>query len=250
MATATQVRTERLKRKFAALNRVAGLARTEAAGNVAGVFVEVVVELTPNDTNRLDNGWIEAGNDAGVTSKPLLPFNKSSRHQEYLDRLEKEIKKTEASLSRFKGWMRRYEAEDLTNPVKKNGRRRKRRTSQPYYRKMKRLVAKFEKRLVKLNEAYESLASGGSPLVFLSGSRRRKYTTIRDTWYGGSGEVMRDGDRDLVLLTNHEPHGRFVERNWRLGHPVATAIKLTKPLGMRKISNRYLKHIRDADRAA
>ena len=240
----TTVQTENLRRKIAATQKVADIAKADAAEPLGGAFIEAVVELTPKDTNRLANAWIDAGNKAGISDRPLMPLNRSSRHDEYLRQLQEEMVGFATLISRAQGWIDYYERLDRTDGIKKDGTPRKKRTRQRYYKKQLRYKAKAEQRLDRVIEEYEK-ALGSDHIIFfnredfIQRKSNRSFSTVRDIVYGGSGRVFFDGTRMVIELISHEPHGNPVEKHPHLGHPVATAKQLVRSAGIRPVSRAY-----------
>lgn len=245
----TKVQTQNLWRKIHATKRVSQIAKKDSGEHLGSAFVEAVVELTPKDTNRLANGWIDAGRKAGVSNRMPLPLEESSRRDQYLKQMQEEMVGFAKTISRLRGWMEFYEREDAQNPVTKSGKPRKKRTSQPYYRKLQRRVAKAEWRLDRVIEEYEK-ALGSEHFIFfdreafIQRKSNRSFSTVRMEPIGGDGRVYTDGDRLIIELINREPHGTIVERHPHLGHPVATAKELVRRAGLRPVARAYLTELR------
>lgn len=244
----TTLRSSQLDEKIKATIRVAKEARKESVQEMGNLFVEAIDSLTPKDTNRLANGWIDAGRKAGVTDQPLRPIVASANQDKYISQLNEQIDFWIARIRFYEGRMRWYEEQDAKALPKKNGKRRKRRTSQPYYRKMKRLEKKSRKRLVRSIEELEKALSGDGFLFYDAESyvnrrQNRSLSTVRDKVYGGDGYVDQIGAKIIVTLINKEPHARIVEKHPHLGHPVATSLQIVRAFGIRKISKAYKKKL-------
>lgn len=218
--------------------------------SLGGDFVGHVEKLTPTDTNRLVNGWLDAGQKAGVSNTPLRPLKASSRRDQYLKQMQEEMVGFAKQISRLNGWMEFYERQDAQNPVTKTGKPRKKRTNQPYYRKLQRRVAKAERRLDRVIEEYEKALGSDSFIffdreAFVQRKSNRAFSTVRDKPYGGDGSIFRQGLMWVLSLINREPHGNIVERHPRLGHPVATAKQLVKSDGVQRLRRLIKSRIRN-----
>ena len=233
MAVKAQIDIRGLERKIA---RVIGRSDDiidDILHEMGSVFTESVVDLTKKDTNRLANGWIDAANKAGVSERPLLPLNKSSRYEAYIKQLQEEMVGFAKIIARADGWIKHYERLDMTDGVRKDGKPRKKRTRQTYYKKQQKYKAKAEKRLDRVIEEYEK-ALGSEHIIFFNREdfvqrkSNRAFSTVRDKVYGGSGRWLWSGTVRVLELINQEPHGPIVEKHPHLGHPVATSLKLAR----------------------
>jgi hypothetical protein len=246
----TTVDARNLFKRIAATKKVAEAARQDAGFGLGAAFVVAVEDLTPKDTNRLVRGWIEAGNDAGVTSRPLPPLEKSERYDEYMAELEEQRERYEKEVKSHASMKALYERQDTIDPVRKDGTPRKKRTRQPYYKKITKRLRKAEKRLARVEEEIAKALGNESTIFFSSESyvnrkRNQAFTTVRDTVYGGEGRSSLRSERLVVELRNLEPHGNIVEANPNLGHPVASALEIVRASGLRASGDVYRRILRE-----
>ncbi len=258
-------------RKFRAIVdrlRVAQEPRLAALKSQGELFIDEVDRRTPRDTNRLIRGWYQAANDADLTYRPLPPLSPSSRREKWLEVLREQVAYWEAEVAEQTRYITLYEEEDAKSPLTKTGRKRKRRTSQPFYRKMVRLRRRAEKRLTRateeLNKALETEAIvlvdqgrfGADVRGYKAGRKAftksglRKLTTVRDRIYGGSGSIERVGRLLILTLHNLEFHASFVERMARFGHPVRTAKMIVRQAGGRTMTRAFIKKAQEEVDAA
>ncbi|MEM1185218.1 MAG: hypothetical protein AAGI53_09475 [Planctomycetota bacterium] len=234
-------------------------AKTLRAG--AEVFVDVVTEITPRDTNRLVRGWVLAANDAGLDIRAVPPIRPSTRRDQWLEALTEQVDYWQGKVKRFAGLRELYEREDRANPLKKDGTPRKRRTRQPYYRKLGRRLRQAERRLGRAEEELAKAAESEGFLFFDRGgfafgsgsytkSGLRKLTSVRDQLYGGTGEVRHVNRKTYLRLHNLEPHATLIERNAKFGHPVRTAMGVAKQLGVRRMSRKAVRELRQVQAEA
>lgn len=238
--------TSRLHAKLRALE-AAGREADEAAVQVLGeVFIDRVVELTPRDTNRAVNGWIEAGRAAGVTTRPLLPYNVSSRRQQWLDELAEEEAALARTVERRAAWKDRADQEDRAKAGmrRRDGKAYARRSRTASYKANVRKLRVAERRLARVREEIEK-AVGSEFFVFFSARfGKRAYSTVRTTVYGGTGRRIVEPGRAAVEFVNREPHVRLIERNPNLGHPIATAMAVVRSLGYQVAGKKWLEVVR------
>lgn len=229
----------------AATTRVADLARAEGVGVLAGFAAETLGDLTPKDTNRAANGWIDAGRKAGVTDQPLAPLAPSRHRDRFLTSLREQI-------TRFEEQVRQAEEATHAASRKVNDTRRKRESKNnakpvslaPYTRAMGRL----EKARFRLTRSREELAKAEASEFFLyfganaaaEIKNQRALSTVRDRVYGGDFVRVIQGGMELIDLINREPHIAIIERHPHLGHPIATTRAILEAVGRRLGSDRYL----------
>jgi len=230
--------------------READRAVIEALG---GFFVDTVTGLTPKDTNRAANGWIQAGREAGVTRRAMLPYLASSRRAVWIARLEEEIVQRERTIGRMQARLEGAKAED----AKKAGLRRldgeayARRENQRWFKDMERRLRLYKRRLKRSHEELAK-ANGAESFVFFDQrfDARRSFSTVRVPIYGGTGRIESDAFGDRIELINREPHVRLIERNPNLGHPFATAVNLTRSAGFAVARDKYFEVSRRRLRSA
>lgn len=231
---------QRAERIAASLAPKAAMGGAEVLG---ALFVELHTAVCPKDTNRYANGYIDAGNKAGVTRTPLLPINASSRHSKYVEQLTEQLNFAQANVNHWERWKQRYEAE--------GGKR----LLQPFYRK---ILAKLRSWTKTRDRAAEELAKAqGDPSILFfggqltrgdlgfAGSRGRRLGTVRTKVYGGEGRVTVGGKGGAVVeLTNKEPHARIVNAHSALGHPVATTIAALRVFRLQPVGKKYVESLR------
>lgn len=247
--TAT-VDVEGLTKRVAESVVVAEAAKRDASLAVAAAFTEAVVETTPRDTNRLVNAWIEAARDVGVTGQAPYLIKDSAHVDDYIEELESQERYFEEIVESHTSMMEHYERQDTLDPVKKDGTARAKRTRQPYYKKIKRRLRKAEKRLKRVREEIDK-AAGSTGVIFFRADtvvgrkRNQQFTTVRQEFYGGEGRTDVRRGRLVVELTNKEPHGNIVEANPNHGHPVATAVEVTRHIGVTRAGHVYRRAMRE-----
>lgn len=242
-----KVDTSGLHRKLRFLESVGHEADEAAVIALAGFAAETLADLTPRDTNRAANGWIQAGRAAGVTHIPMLPYQPSRRREEFLKKIEAEMDALAGKVASDESMMDFYRQEDARNASKptRSGKPRKRRVDQPYYKKLVRRARKNRKSLDRLTEEYKKALGSESFIFFDSDSfiqRRqgRRFSTVRDKIYGGEGRMEKDQNGVRVELINKEPHVRIIERHPHLGHPIATTRAVVYSAGRAHAGRKYL----------
>jgi hypothetical protein len=247
--TAT-VDADKLRQRIVETVSVAEAARRNASLGLGAAFTEAVTELTPKDTNRLHNGWVHAARDVGVTDQVPLPVEDSRHMGRFMDELLEQEKRYAEQVESHASMKKLYERQDAANPVRKDGTPRKKRTRQPYYKKILKRLRAAEKKLKRVREEIEK-AAGVTGVIFFSSesvvgrNRNQAFTTVRATVYGGEGRVVVENGRTFVELRNQEPHVRVVEANPNHGHPVATALELTRGIGVTRGGHAYRRTMRD-----
>lgn len=245
---AVKVDTRQLDRKIAATLAATVAARGRGGLALGAVFVETVDDLTPKDTNRLSNGWLEAGLEAGVSDRPMRPIVPSKDQDHYLAKLEEQVDFWAGQVQYARARMRQYERADASAMPRRDGKPRAKRVNQPFYTKMQRLEKKAVKNLRRSGEELEK-ARGVEGFVFfdadsyISRKAGRALSTVRTKVYGGGGRRYMAGGRQVVELTNREPHGRIVEKHPFLGHPVATAKEVVRASGAVMVGRAYKKEL-------
>jgi hypothetical protein len=230
-----QVSTEGMRRAVEVAVRARETAAADAGSALAGAFVEAHTDVSPKDTNRYANGFIDAGRKAGVTDRPLLPYQRSARHEAYVEKLEKQLEGYVKVRDTWQTWQNHYISSH--------------RTGEPYYRKIVRRLKKAEKNVTRaireLGRAY-----GSESIIFFDreayANRRqsRSLSTVRAEPVGGRGEVVTGPHGAVTILTNMEPHAVLVNRNPNLGHPVTAAIQATRVLGLQRVSKKYVEGLK------
>lgn len=246
-----------LHARIADMHRVGHEADDAAAAALAGVFVETVAELTPKDTNRAANGWILAGRSAGVTDMAALPYKPSAKREEYLRKMEVEMDGLADRIRRDESMMAKYEREDAERAAtpRRDGRPRKRRVNQPYYKTMQKRARRNRRSLERLTEQYKKAVGSEFFLFFDADSivqrkQGRRFSTVRAEPYGGVGVIHKDARGIQIELRNREPHVNIIEKHPHLGHPIATAQAITRSAGLALASQKYLEVSRRRLRAA
>lgn len=219
------------------------------------VMAEGVVRLMDmnfadhHDTNRYINGYIDALHDIGLESIPLKPYKRSGRHDQFVDRLEVQHKKMVKVVERITRRLALGRSQDMTNPLMKNGKPRKKRQEQRWFKKLERDLIKAQERE---ERAFAALAAAinNESILFMPGRKGRllksgrigksRLATVRTQIYGGSGAITLLGEQVIVELHNLEPHSRIIETRPGYGFPYKTAMNQMSILGMKRVSNRYI----------
>lgn len=241
--TAT-VTSSQLDRKVDVMFETMQVASLAAIRAKTEAWLDAFGQAAPQDTNRFVNGFINAARDAGMTSRPLLPILPSRQREQYLNKLIEQVQRFTKSLRADESFMAKYSRDDANAAPRKDGKPRKRRTNQPYFRKVQRRAEKTAKRLERAKEELQK-ALGDETFVFFDTDaapqrrQNRALSTVRTGIYGGTGMVIDSGGEVIVQLTNLEPHARIVERNPRNGHPVATAHAIVNTSGRAAVFAAY-----------
>lgn len=258
MATKPRVNSAVLERKLRATITASRMAADAGIKELGATGVEVLVDLSPRDTNSYVNGWISAGRSAGVTDRPLFPYVESRNRSRFVQRLVDQIEETrrvaehyESRAERYEFYVRKARENDFAAGPRKDGKPRKPRAATASHQKNIRLAkeyaAKARRARKRIDRAKEELAKvvGADTFIFFDNRfDGRNLSTVRTQRYGGVGIIKRVGNRRVVELTNQEPHVRPVERNPALGHPVATAKALMAAAGKASAGRAYRAELR------
>ena len=195
-----------------------------------------------HDTNRFINGWISAMRSVGVLGIAMKPYRKSSRYDQYIERLEEQLEGTLSIVVRLGDTLDRYRKWDQSAPPRRDGKPRKKRMNQPHAREKARKLRFWTKRLEKVQREYDK-ATGSDTILFFDAritKRKRDFHTVRDKIYGGVGRLIDIGGKLFVELENLEAHARLVEANPRVGHPVRASFAAMRSFGLRRASTAYM----------
>ena len=218
---------------------------------IGGQWLRRVNELSSkhHDTNRYINGYILAAHDIGYTEIPVKPYRASHRREMFLQVLMEQYDDKLGTVERLLEKIDWYKQMDAAATPRLDGKPRKKRTRQPYYRKLLKALKKAQKRLDsaagELIEAGENEHAvfffGRKGRVLKSGKTgRSRLASVRGEIYGGRGTVELIGNRVFVTFENLEPHTRLVERKPKIGHPARTAMSELRFIGVRRASKRYM----------
>jgi hypothetical protein len=234
----------RMRAKMRALEFASEHAKNRGVEAVGGLLVDVLDDLSPKDTNRYVRAWIEAGRKAGVTDRPLPALRESRDREKYLEKLRSQLEFWIGRRNYARSRMEQYERYDATAPPRKDGKPRRKRTSQPYYAKMKKLENRAGKQVERAAREL-TRAEGSEHFIFFDAEsivqrkQNRSLSTVRHKHYGGEGRVIRSGTTAIVELRNKEPHALPVERHPHLGHPAATAKQIVQLAGAKPAGKAY-----------
>lgn len=196
-----------------------------------------------HDTNRYINGWIFALHAIGITSVRKKVYNKSSRYEQYVQKLTEQRDRAVRALEREEDILERYRLHDALAPPRKDGQPRKKRLEQPHaIRKIERV--EWLRKQVKRTERELRRALGSETIIFFdrfaNERRTRENHTVRHKLYGGTGKLYTVGEQLIVELDNKEPHARLVEKHPKIGHPMKAAFAALKHVGLRRASKAYI----------
>lgn len=252
-----KVDTSGLRRKVAEMERAGHRADIAAVRTVGAFFIEKVVELTPKDTNRAANGWLLAGRSAGVTHTPLLPYQPSSRSQDFYAKLEAQVRYYQNRVDGAEARLEQYRRADAEKAgmLTRAGRPYKKRMDQPHAREIQRRLRKDQRLLRRAEEELEKArnADGGAFIFFdadgaVGRKQNRRLSTVRNKIYGGTGEMVVSTVGVRVIFENLEPHIRIIERHPHLGHPVRTAYAMARSAGMAMAQKQWFEAFRGRQR--
>jgi uncharacterized protein YdcH (DUF465 family) len=248
--TAT-VKSDQLDRKIRAVTRAAQAGQQAGIEELGKLAVELLVDLSPRDTNRYVNGWIIAGIGARVSRIAPYMVKQSSRHQQYLDALAEQVATLERLVRLDTTRLDSARRQDATAPPRLDGKPRARRVNQPWFRQTQSRLMEREKRLKRARKQLKDALGADSFLFFGADAvaergNKRKLSTIRTKEYGGKGRRVMTDAGVLLELINLEPHVRIVEKHPHLGHPVATTRALLRAVGAGRAIAAYKKALRAA----
>lgn len=224
-----------LRRKTRTLAERAAPAGLEVARSGADHFVEFMVEKAPRDTRRYVRAWVQAGNQAGLTRRPVPPLQESRWQAQFLDALERQIERHVDRINTLQGMLDRWYYS-------------KGRPLGSWARRKQREIERRTRYLIKAVEHLRRFQNASAPVLFFAGAEaaqfsgtgiwrdvRRRASTIRDKVYGGRGAVVEEGGEARIVLHNLEPHVTLVERRTRLvGRGRAAVKRYTDAVGKRQ----------------
>lgn len=258
------VDTSELEEDIRRVLRNRSAARRAVTEGMAKEVVEFIVKRAPRDTNRYVRAWIEAGNAAGVTDLPVPPLNKSSKLNDIIVLLLKQIGHIDDRV--FDLAFRNEQTEGVLNAwYTRKGRKEKtwalgrRKNIKDNEREIRRLGRRREKVVEQLEQIKDDSAviimdagrafSFGSDKGYGFGARfkkagkrggPKKLITARALvqTFGGTGQIVERTDTTIVVLHNREPHASFVEQRTRL---LASARIRVGKFGLAVHKGKYLK---------
>ena len=207
------VNRQQLERKLRQALLASPAAREAGAREITRRVVTEVNETTHRDTNRYVRGWALAANSAGCGPIAVRQLNKSSVWEKILAKVQQD----------FDFWnfvVDRYE--------------RSRRVDKWKYK----AVLELQKARDKLNQL---LGTEGKAVIAFNLYGGKRAPSFRHRIYGGTGRVVRHGDRTYFELHNLEPHTTLVE--WKFGI-LKAAQKRYRGLGFRRERVAYLQVVR------
>lgn len=236
MAARVRINSAVLDRKIAATARAMAGARDGSIEAMGELAVDTLVAVSPRDTNRYVNSWIDAGRKAGVSTTTPLPIVPSANQRGYLDALARQVDRLGHLIDRDARWMRLADTADMRATPRKDGKARARRADAPWYRRAAARVRSNEKRLLRARMQLADALGADSFLFFDADAvaergNARLLSTVRTRVYGGEGETALTPAGKIVRLGTLEPHARIVEKHPGMGHPVATTRALLRANG-------------------
>lgn len=234
------VNTSELERRLERYNQRATASGLAAAKVGAEHFVQWMNDFAPMDTGRYKRAWIEAGNAAGLTRRPLPRLIESRwkvKFEKALDaQIDRYIKKLERIYGVLDAW---YYSKG--RPLRKAGRKLEAEAN----RYKRRLAAAVEQKRRFLGAeapvlVFDLFSNGRSYRAANGKSRFRRLTTVRDKIYGGDGKVLIEEGEGRVRLINREPHVRLVERRYRLIARANAAVRTRTDAHARRVFRREL----------
>ena len=218
---------------------------------MAETYVKIIDQVFAkhHDTNRYINGYITALHDIGLDSVPLKPYKKSSRHDDYIEKLKEQYEGLVEKGKRMKGFLDLARNQDAMDPPRKDGKPRKKRTEQRWYRKLERL---YQKNIKRQTDAFVSYfeATSTESILFIHGRKGRllknglvgvsRLDSVRSRIYGGNGRMTLLGQQVIIELHNLEPHSWIIETRPGYGFPHKTAMIRLSVLGAKNVSRRYI----------
>jgi hypothetical protein len=237
------VNTLGLQKRLAGLNATAPEAGEVAVKLMAEEFVSHALSISPRDTNRYVRGWVEAGNKSGVGSWPLPPLIDSKFADKLAVRLELQLAKNEGrqrqEQAAVKYWAdlheKRYLSQGRTDKWERSLLKKKRESE-----------ARLEKVTALVERAREQLKKYHAGAIVIWGKKTKRefslgqLATVRESTYGGDGQVIKNGFQTLVLLHNLEAHASIVEKRWRV---VARSGARMRAVGFKKASKAMVQAI-------
>lgn len=221
-----------LHRRAAEIKRRFGPAARGGVEQINALIAVRVDETAPRDTNRYVRGWLLACADVGPIPAYIPPLAASSRHQQYLAKLEKEYKRV---VKMAQAERRALEFLYLNKP--------NRNRNTPGFRKLQNKINKLEKWAERLIEEYIKLDGDPSGLLMDAERGGRNYSTVRVGVFGGRGMVTEHSDRVIVSLHNLEPHTTIVEKRYEV---MRRAMREVKSLGLSTVAAAIVRRIKKA----
>lgn len=222
-----------LKSKHRAMARASPKARQRAAVGLVQDLVTSLQQIAPQDTRRYIRAWTLAGNMIGAKN-PMPVLKRSSRHAEYIRRLEAQ-------------WFAaKRRVETLTN-LRDRWYKDRKRTG--YYRKLNTQINAAQRRVEKA-EIELTKAGMNESFIFIGGRRGKRgvgLAGVREKIYGGRGRLVHGQFTTLIRLHNLEPHARIVERRSKA---LAKSERVAALLGLRKAKKSYINAVVAAAKAA
>lgn len=183
--------------------------RDETLKLMAKKAVAWIIANAPVDTGRYVNAVAMAGNGAKLGPFALRLLQRSAYRDRYLEHLEGQIDRWEKKVENLD--KRRMFLYPHGAPAKNS-------------RLYNRLQRDRERALLVLARAKEEMAKmlGSDYALYIghlysgNAQKGRRLNTVREMVYGGSGQFVSTRTGCSVILTIHEPHGKFVEKRKRL----------------------------------
>lgn len=242
-----QVDTSGMQRKLQLMARARPEGRKNAVLFGVGAAVRGIVRQCPADTNRLVNGYIEAGQQAGLGAfvGALRPLRQSKYRGLQETALAVQVTRYEKNVKYWAGqvaFLRNARALDggkrvLHRPGGDVTVAVALREAESALRKNIKLVERARAEQGKLAEF--SIVFG----IFGGRSGRKIGTTVSSTVYGGQGEFIHTADASYVRIRNLEPHARVIEKRTGLVRQAVAALKVD---GIDTVKRGYVEAMRNA----
>lgn len=185
------------------------MVRDESLRRMGRVAVGWIINNAPVDTGRYVNAVAMAANGATLGPFSLRLLKQSAYRERYLENLADQIDLWEKKVNNLD--KRRMFLYPHGAPAKSS-------------RLYNRLQRDRERAVLVLERAKEEMRKAvGSDFALYVGhlhsgnaQKGRRLNTVRDMVYGGSGQFVSTRTGCSVILTIHEPHGKFIEKRKRL----------------------------------
>lgn len=241
------VNTSKLQNKLRLMARARPEGRKNAVRFGVGAAMRGIVAGCPRDTNRLVNGFIEAGQQAtlGAFVGSLLPLKQSKYRGLQETALAVQVSRYEKNVKYWAGQVAFLRNAKALDGGKRVLHRRggdvtvavALREAEAALRKNIKLVDRAKAEQGKL--AQFSIVFG----IFGGRSGRKIGTTVSSTVYGGQGEFIHTADASYVRIRNMEPHARIIEKRTGL---VRKAVAALKTDGIETVKRGYVDSMRAA----
>jgi hypothetical protein len=191
-----------LQKRVALMRRQLPTATRSALSIVAESMLDLMIQISPSDTQRYKRGWQIVANQLGFP-RAVLPVVQSSRRRQQRATLVKQLMRTREQLDYWTGRVNRLQADGHTHWKS--------------YAPAVRFKARAEKVVARAQEVLEEFDDTIGAIVI--GGRKRtsgfygrsNLAAPRPRVFGGRGEWSLVGGEFRVFGEHLEPHARLVE---------------------------------------